>query len=317
MLFTRCPACDTTFRVTDEALTKAGGQVRCGRCAGVFNANTELRETLSPEDAAAPASAPKTAVAPKIEAPRSRAAVGDEAYDELSVAAVIAQVKLSNDELPPEQPEDFAAPQAPVAGSIDPIQRVLEQPVTSATAAIWALENPTPATPASNRWRFGALLAVLALGVQGIHHFRSDLAGNSVIGPWVQQTYGMFGAPVSPRWDIGQYQILDWIASAEPTRGQGGLQITARIHNRGPQAQPYPRIHLQLRDRWDETVGSRIFTPAEYLRSAATTLMRAGEIAQAQLEIVDPGPDAYGFELDVCVEVETDVVTCGNDAVFL
>jgi predicted Zn finger-like uncharacterized protein len=41
MLLTRCPECDTTFRVTDETLKKASGQVRCGRCASVFNAYAE------------------------------------------------------------------------------------------------------------------------------------------------------------------------------------------------------------------------------------------------------------------------------------
>src|SRR4051794_38388785 len=44
MLFTRCPDCDTTFRVTDDALKRASGQVRCGRCASVFNAYAERRE---------------------------------------------------------------------------------------------------------------------------------------------------------------------------------------------------------------------------------------------------------------------------------
>ena len=53
MLFTRCPECDTTFRVTDETLKKANGQVRCGRCASVFNAYAELHDptakTFEPE----------------------------------------------------------------------------------------------------------------------------------------------------------------------------------------------------------------------------------------------------------------------------
>ena len=44
MLFTRCPECETTFRVTDETLKKANGQVRCGRCASVFNAYAELHD---------------------------------------------------------------------------------------------------------------------------------------------------------------------------------------------------------------------------------------------------------------------------------
>ncbi len=51
MLFTRCPDCDTTFRVTDDALRKANGQVRCGRCSSVFNAYAERRE--EPTDAIA------------------------------------------------------------------------------------------------------------------------------------------------------------------------------------------------------------------------------------------------------------------------
>lgn len=37
-ILTRCPHCQTCFRVTDEQLGMAGGKVRCGHCMGVFNA---------------------------------------------------------------------------------------------------------------------------------------------------------------------------------------------------------------------------------------------------------------------------------------
>ncbi|MGM0768767.1 MAG: DUF3426 domain-containing protein [Pseudomonadota bacterium] len=37
-LQTRCPKCDTRFRVTDEQLSIARGKVRCGNCMEVFNA---------------------------------------------------------------------------------------------------------------------------------------------------------------------------------------------------------------------------------------------------------------------------------------
>ena len=54
MLLTRCPHCQTTFRITAEALSKAEGQVRCGRCANVFNAYSALseKEGEPPESAA-------------------------------------------------------------------------------------------------------------------------------------------------------------------------------------------------------------------------------------------------------------------------
>jgi len=45
--------------------------------------------------------------------------------------------------------------------------------------------------------------------------------------------------------------------------------------------------------------------------------MAAGETARAEIEVVDPGPDAYGFELDVCIEVEAERLTCRADKVFL
>jgi len=41
-LFTRCPDCDTVFRVTTRHLQASGGQVRCGRCDAVFDAFASL-----------------------------------------------------------------------------------------------------------------------------------------------------------------------------------------------------------------------------------------------------------------------------------
>jgi predicted Zn finger-like uncharacterized protein len=37
-IVTRCPTCETAFRVTPEQLEIANGMVRCGKCIGVFNA---------------------------------------------------------------------------------------------------------------------------------------------------------------------------------------------------------------------------------------------------------------------------------------
>lgn len=39
---TRCPACATAFRITTEQLVSRQGQVRCGKCAAVFNALENL-----------------------------------------------------------------------------------------------------------------------------------------------------------------------------------------------------------------------------------------------------------------------------------
>ena len=79
MLFTRCPECTTTFRVSDEALKKANGQVRCGRCANVFNALVEQvgrRATEAPPVATAPqaVATPPPEPAPAVPEPPSASA---------------------------------------------------------------------------------------------------------------------------------------------------------------------------------------------------------------------------------------------------
>ena len=45
-MYTRCPHCQTYFKITTEQLKKAGGKVRCGQCAKVFNSLGNLLEEL-------------------------------------------------------------------------------------------------------------------------------------------------------------------------------------------------------------------------------------------------------------------------------
>jgi len=54
-VFTRCPTCSTTFRVTPEQLKARLGRVRCGQCKAVFNALDSLIEegALPPSEAVA------------------------------------------------------------------------------------------------------------------------------------------------------------------------------------------------------------------------------------------------------------------------
>jgi hypothetical protein len=187
------------------------------------------------------------------------------------------------------------------------------------TAYAW----PPPAALPQSRsrwWSAAAALALVMLVTQAIHFFRSDIAGHPTFGSAIVQAYGAVGIELTPNWDVQQYQIIDWVATAEPNaRGIGSLKITARIQNRGPQRQPYPAVQLRLKDRYEDAVASRMFMPAEYLPrdTPRERLMLPGETARAELEVVDPGPDAYGFELDVCIEVEASLVTCGTDEVFL
>jgi predicted Zn finger-like uncharacterized protein len=341
MLFTRCPECETTFRVTDETLKKANGQVRCGRCASVFNAYAELhdpaaknfepeaaqpRATSEEPPAVAPAQPPGAA---QTAAPsQGKAAEHDPAAAAGSSGTTPADAATETNLAAAAETQE-AADAADVAPpgvdlSATEIERVLTSnagPPLPQSAYVWPTTGAAGERRATSRgWSVAAAVALLGLGAQTIHHFRSEIASNPTFGPWISQAYGVLGGEIAPNWDVRQYQIIDWVATAEPnSRGVGALKITARIQNRGPARQPFPAVQLRLKDRWEEAVGSRMFTPAEYLPrdTPRGRLMSPGETARAELEVVDPGPDAYGFELDVCIEVEASLVTCGTDEVFL
>lgn len=62
-MFTRCPECNTTFRVTAAQLKAASGKVRCSNCNTVFNSLETLED--DPDDGSMAAPAQKPAKKPK------------------------------------------------------------------------------------------------------------------------------------------------------------------------------------------------------------------------------------------------------------
>lgn len=61
-MYTRCPKCQTTFRITAAQLKARDGQVRCGRCQHIFRADTHLVD--------APVRKAKSAAVPRKRAPK-------------------------------------------------------------------------------------------------------------------------------------------------------------------------------------------------------------------------------------------------------
>jgi predicted Zn finger-like uncharacterized protein len=325
MLFTRCPDCQTTFRITDEVLRKAEGQVRCGRCSNIFNAYAGLHEhpetqVAKPRRASAPAQQPTPrAAGSERTATRPAAATASTVTRGASATNALARARRADepDESDESDQPNAAAPRADMRA--EAIDIVLGGETPPAAASIWTLESvlePPPRHTAA--WSVATVVAALVLLGQALHAFRGDLAAQNAIGPVVQRAYALLGMPLVPRWNLAQYEVIDTIATVEPsTSGHGNLLLAARIRNRGPRVQPYPHIQLQLLDRWEGAVGTRVFAPDEYLPAplSAGTLLQVGATAEARLLVVDPGPDAAGFEIDICVQNEARL-RCAADEVF-
>ena len=104
-------------------------------------------------------------------------------------------------------------------------------------------------------------------------------------GRWSRARTRCSAAPSCQAGTFSQYEILDWIATAEPnSRGQGSLKITARIQNRGPLPQPYP-VRAAASERSMGRSGRQPHVRAGGIsaaRHATLALMSPGETMRAQ-----------------------------------
>ena len=111
---TRCPECQTVFRVTPEQLKARAGKVRCGQCQFVFNALDELVEE-TPQPAPLMAVAPLSVDVPatiqwQSPEPEQPPAEADAAPPEPGLPPTEADAARPEPELPPTE-ADAARPE--------------------------------------------------------------------------------------------------------------------------------------------------------------------------------------------------------------
>ena len=154
----------------------------------------------------------------------------------------------------------------------------------------------------TKRWGLASGALALLLAIQLINFNRDALARSPVFGSAIGTIYRGLGVTLSPHWDLNAYELRQWGAAAEPG-DIGTLRVRASVFNSAKQAQPYPLLRLTLQDRFGGRVGLRDLEPREYLHvpPGENELLGAGQRVDADIAIVDPGKDAVGFELDVCL----------------
>jgi predicted Zn finger-like uncharacterized protein len=153
-----------------------------------------------------------------------------------------------------------------------------------------------------SRWLAGSAVLGLLLVVQLVHANRQSIVRSPTLGPALGAIYASLGAELTPAWDVRAYELRQWGAASDPG-SSGTLRVRASLLNGADHAQPYPLLRLTLQDRFGSEVATRALEPREYLHSepGSNDLLGAGERIDAEIAIVDPGKDAVGFEIDVCL----------------
>ena len=261
--FTRCPACKTIFRVTQQQLELREGQVRCGHCHTVFDGVAALL-SLAP-------------------APRARE---DPAFDEAALGPPTVTLRNAH-----------ALEPAPTGGQGDAASEPAEEDdeardLAAAEAAYaarfsWQEKKVRRRLPA---WVYAGALPVLIalLAGQALFHFRDAIAAHwPRTKPALASLCAAAGCELRALQEVNGLSIESSDLQADPAH-RGLLILSVTIRNRMPYALAYPYLELTLSDvqkqsQQDVVVVRRAFAPREYVSGAAD--IASGIAANAELNV--------------------------------
>lgn len=162
-------------------------------------------------------------------------------------------------------------------------------------------------------WWVAAAALLLTLIGQLIHVNRDALAASARYGPGVRQLYAGLGLPLYPEWDLASYAVRGSEAIAGPTQSNA-LQVIARVEVGGRNSVGIPLIRVLLQDRWSNTVASGVFYPDEYLAGMpeVAAVVGPGTTIPVRISVIDPGAQAQGYVVDVCLPRRYTGLECQN-----
>ncbi len=304
-LAARCPHCQTVFRITGAQLAAAQGWVRCGHCAQVFDAASNL---ATPEghplevptvDTAVPlAAGSKPAASPSATEPLANPNLQalpdiDLELPDLGPLKAEAQATALPAATPPLAAQSVDEPaMAPPTGSdttptapVAPPPRDLREPFWTdhqSTPAALATADESPAPLPTSRPAPGAWWAVVALSVSlvvlGAYAMRAQLAyAWPEARPVVMQLCQAIGCTLPPLRLINAVLIEGSSLSYDDEAAVHRLRLVVR--HQGDWPAQMPAFDLSLLDENRQVLARRMIDPTEFEnpqavldRGAETTL---------------------------------------------
>lgn len=278
-MLTRCPACDTQFRIRARHLIAARGRVRCGACGEAFDAI----EHLFDDDALISMSAtPDTA--PKKPASASAPLSGfDSSLDELEMPQGLRGREITQENEPQDMPfsDPFADPFA-IDDSL-PVDDETEEEPHQRRTWLWAV----------------AIGLLLLLAATQVVWFQRDWVANQfpATRPLLEGLCDRLDCEVYRRATPAAYELLSRDVRAHPVY-KDVLLVNATFINRANERQPYPDIELALYDTSGQMQGYRKFVAADYLDQSLPVVagVAPGTPLHVVLEVSGPTDDAVSFE---------------------
>lgn len=292
---TRCPRCETIFRITPEQMRARGGKVRCGHCQAVFNAletlieeppvlapavETPAPEVEAPEPMPIPVAEPAPIMEPSPE-PEFEPVYEIEPEPQPE-SEPVPEPKAEIQDEPEEEPE--AAPPTEATAEEPARDETPEETTLAAREAGLVAARELAETPGYNRWAAGTLASnplgglesehhrakwpfvlassvlALCLVLQLAHYFRTELTRRL---PSLEAAYSALGIDIPLPRQVEQVSIETSDLQSDNTRGLLVLQAT--LKNRASYPQAWPALELTLTDTHDAVVARRVLEASDYL----------------------------------------------------
>jgi predicted Zn finger-like uncharacterized protein len=324
-LATRCPACQTVFRVVPDQLRVSQGWVRCGRCAEVFNATLSLvdietgaprqaAEVLSPGDLGIEVVAAHEEPAwaqPRAAEAEAEAQALHEAEPDPSTAPVEGAGAGPQTADAAAQAERIEPPfDAPGASGAD--AAVAPETTGGAapedTAATLPIEAPSFVRQAERaaRWRqprvraalavLGTLAVVTLLG-QVLHEYR-DLAAARfpAIRPGLESTCAVLGCRVEPARAINSLAVES--SGLVRIERSSIYRLQVALRNRAGIEVALPFLDLSFTDSQGRLIARKVLQPSE-LGSSLNTLGAGRELALQTTLQAGAGEPISGYTIEL------------------
>lgn len=263
-MYTQCPACRTTFKVTPAQLEVRGGRVRCGICSAVFHAK-EQKINERPKDERSEAVPQEETPAPKNDkykrSGRSRRRTGRRRADKLQ----FIDEKLARD---------------------SGIPTVTKQPLF--------LQSRFHAD--SLLWGFGNLVMLLLLAGQFVYFYRNELATIPSWRPYLVDICQYIGCELRPLRDISKIELLQSSIAPHP-QSENALRLRATLVNRAAFRQAYPWMEVTLTSNAGQIIARRAFAPIQYSETPLEAALTPNVVATALLDVTNPDGKAVGYEI--------------------
>ena len=284
-LITRCPACETMFKVVPDQLRISDGWVRCGQCGEIFDASQHLladphlpRKTVvnAPVEAPVDIVAPAAPAAPVVSVTSvTSAELADPSVEQpVPEPALDFTLELPGNEPPwaetvvPEQPVIDHAPALPnEEPPLEPIPIIAPSPVVDPVQEVSFMQVGKVKTIWQRRgirivMLLAAALLLIALVVQILIHERDRIAAAApAVRPVLQALCNWNQCSLSPLRQIESIVIES--SSFTLTRGDI-YKLAFSLKNNALVDLAMPAIELALTDAQDQPLIRRVILPVEF-----------------------------------------------------